>query len=69
MNEIQKPTSVVRMEFISALTHLINTCGLPPYIIEPVLKDMYHDVSLLTQRQAEEDMQKYQMQLKALENA
>lgn len=62
-NEIIKPLSVVRAEFISSLTELINNSALPPFIIEPILKDMYSDIRLLSQKQIEADMKKYQEQL------
>lgn len=62
-NEILKPMSVARIEFINALTDLINNCKLPPFVIEAVLKDMYNDVRLLSQRQLEIDTKKYNEQL------
>lgn len=66
-NEIQKPISVIRAEFISSLTNLINTSALPPFIIEPILKDMYSDIRMLSQKQLEADTKRYQEQLKTIE--
>lgn len=66
-NEIQKPISVVRAEFISLLTDLINTSALPPFIIEPILKDMYSDIRMLSQKQLEADTKRYQEQLRTIE--
>lgn len=66
-NEIQKPISVARAEFISLLTDLINTSALPPFIIEPILKDMYSDVRMLSQKQLEADTKRYQEQLRTIE--
>lgn len=66
-NEIQKPLSILRAEFISSLTELINTSKLPPYIIEPILKDMYNEVYIYSQKQLEEDTKRYQEQLKTIE--
>lgn len=62
-NEIMKPISVARAEFVSKLTDLINNSMLPPFIIEPILKDMYNDVRVLAQKQLEADTKKYQEQL------
>lgn len=64
MANVQKPLSVARAEFIGLLTDLINTSALPPFIIEPILKDMYSDVRMLSQKQLEADTKKYQEQLK-----
>lgn len=66
MNEVMKPITVARAEFINSLTTLINESGLPPFIIEPVLKDMLYDVRVMAQRQLEQDTQRYH---EALANA
>lgn len=62
-NQIQKPLSVLRAEFIGSLTELINNSALPPFIIEPILKDMYSDVRLLSQKQFEAESKRYKEQL------
>lgn len=59
MNEMQKPITVARAEFISDMASLINNSGLPPFIIEPVLKDMLHDVRIMAQKQLEQDTARY----------
>lgn len=59
MSEIQKPITVVRAEFISSLTDMINNCGLPPFILEPIFKDMYSDIRRMSQKQYEMDLEKY----------
>ena len=65
MNEnISKPITIVRAEFISNLTDLINKSGLPPFIIEPILKDVYLEIRDAAQKQYEFDVQKYKQQLK-----
>lgn len=63
MNEVQKPITVARAEFISGITSLINESGLPPFIIEPILKDMLYDVRVMAQRQLEQDTQRYNAML------
>lgn len=60
MNNIGKPVSMIRMEFITALTELINNSNLPLFIIEPILKDMYNDVRIASQKQTEEEIRQYQ---------
>ncbi len=63
MNNIQKPITVERNDFINGMTTLINESSLPPFIIEPILKDMLHDVKLMAQRQLENDTNEYQQRL------
>lgn len=62
--QIMKPMSVARAEFINSLTDLINNSMLPPFIIEPILKDMYNDIHMVTQRQYEGDVVRYNEELK-----
>lgn len=62
--QIMKPMSVARAEFINSLTDLINNSMLPPFIIEPILKDMYNDIHMVSQRQYEADKRKYEEQIK-----
>lgn len=68
MNEIQKPITVVRAEFISDMASLINNSGLPPFIIEPVLKDMLNDVRIMSQKQLEQDTARYHEMLAEAEH-
>lgn len=68
MNEnLSKPITIVRAEFISNLANLINTSTLHPFIIEPILKDVYFEVKNAAQKQYEMDVVKYE-QLKREQN-
>lgn len=58
-NTIQKPLSVARAEFIGALADLINGSGLPFFVLEPILKDVYVDIKSLANKQYEADLQSY----------
>lgn len=64
MSEIQKPITVVHAEFISSLTNMINNCGLPPFILEPIFKDMYSDIRKMSQKQYEIDLDRYNTAVK-----
>lgn len=68
MNDIQKPITVARAEFISNITSLINNSGLPPFIIEPILKDMLYDVRIMAQRQLEQDTNQYREMVAAVKS-
>lgn len=59
MTEISKPITVVREDFITELTNLVNSCGLPPFIIEPILKDMLANVKVAAKRQLDADLARY----------
>lgn len=61
--QIMKPMSVARAEFIDSLTGLINNSMLPPFVIEPILKDMYNDIHMVSQRQYEIEMKRYKEEL------
>lgn len=59
MSNIQKPITVARQELITEMQELINSCPLPYFVIESILKDFYADVKALSQRQLEADMERY----------
>lgn len=58
--QIIKPMSIARHEFIGNLTDLINSSMLPPFVIEDILRDTYNKISILSKQQLEEDMKRYQ---------
>lgn len=51
MEEVRKPVTIERVEFISSLLDLINNSRLPAFVIETILRDAYNDVHTLAQRQ------------------
>lgn len=63
-NKISKPVSIIRKEFIISLKNMIRESNLPLFIIEPILKDLYNDVKLASQKQLELDEQRYNESLK-----
>ena len=65
-NNMQKPLSVARYEFIQQLTNLINGANIPFFVIEAVLKDMYIDVKSLAQKQLESDIGRYRAALESV---
>lgn len=66
-NGINKPLSVAHAEFVSDLLLVINNSGLPPFIIESVLKDIYFDVRVLAGRQLEMDKKNYKEAMRELD--
>ncbi len=63
-NEIRKPLSVAKEEFVNALTDMINNSALPRFIIESVLKDMYADMKVIARKEYEIDKRRYEDSLK-----
>lgn len=60
---MEKPITVMRAEFINNITDLINGSMLPPFIIEPILRDMYLETKTIAQRQYEYDKEQYEQSL------
>lgn len=61
---ILKPMSVARDDFIRDLTELINSCMLPPFVIEDVLKDTCQKISYVAKAQLERDAAEYHESIK-----
>ena len=59
MSKIQKPITVVREEFIRNISDLINNAGLPPFIIEPIIKDIHNEVKTAAEMQYRKDLDEY----------
>lgn len=60
---IQKPMSIARADFINGLVDLINNSDLPPYVIEPILKDVAYEVGVKIKEQLEQDKEEYALAL------
>ena len=65
MEQITKPITVVRQEFIENMVNEINTCGLPLWAIEPILEDLLRSVKVESQRQYEAEKTQYEQALAA----
>lgn len=63
MEQITKPITVVRQEFIENIVNEINTCGLPLFVVEPILKDLLDEVSSAVKRQYETEKAQYEQAL------
>lgn len=65
MNEkIEKPITVIRQEFIDAISSDINNCGLPLFVVEPILKDVYLEVKSLSKKQYELEKAEYEEKIR-----
>ena len=61
--KIEKPITVIRQEFIDTISNTINNSGLPLFVIEPILRDIYLEVKSLSQKQYEFDRAEYESKL------
>ena len=61
MNErnITKPATLLKEDFLKSLVELCNNSGLPFFIVEYILKDVYLEVKMLAQKQYESDLMNY----------
>lgn len=56
---IEKPVSMIREEFIQNLVSLINNSSLPPFIIEPIIRDVHDSVTNAMRQALERDKEEY----------
>lgn len=56
---IQMPVSMRINVLKNGLVTLINASNLPPYIVEPILKDLHTEVHGLAEEQARKEAEEY----------
>lgn len=56
---MQKPTSIIRQEFINNLSDLINQSNLPIFVIKPIFADLLNQLSALEKQELEIDTKKW----------
>lgn len=59
-----KPLSLILKECRENIESAINASNLPPYLLEPVLKDYYNQVSILAHNMTTEEENEYLSSLK-----
>lgn len=65
-NEITKPLSVRRDEYIKNVLDLTNSSGLPIFVVEYILRDLLVEVRNVCNQQTEFEKANYQKQLEML---
>lgn len=61
---MNKPANLIVEETRENLTKAINESGLPPFLLEPILKDLYNQVSFLKQKELEKSKKDYEKSIK-----
>lgn len=64
---LEKPITVIRQEFIEGLADYINSSGLPLFMLETILKDVYMEIRDMSQKQYEFEKKQYEDALKKAE--
>lgn len=67
--EINKPTSIVKEEFVKNLYSLISQTKFPPFLVELILKDVLVNIKEMSKIQYEKDNVEYYKMLDAQNNA
>ena len=61
---MNKPANLIVEETKENLTKVINESGLPPFLLEPIIRDIYNQVSFLKQKELEKSKKNYEESLK-----
>lgn len=67
VDKSSKPIMLVREDFINNLTREINESGLPPFVIESILKDFLNETRIAMRKQYELEKQTYEKNLNKTE--
>ena len=65
---MNKPSSILYEEFKQKMLALINSSGLPVFVMELVLENYLTELKLLSQRQYQQDKASYENALAAEQN-
>lgn len=61
----EKPISVVMEDFKNSLYSICQNSALPAYIMEPIVKNLHDDVSLVAKRIIEAEKAQYEEDVKS----
>lgn len=56
---MEKPISLIIDETRRSLISTCNNSGLPTFILEPMIKDIYQEIKLLSNEQLKRDTEEY----------
>lgn len=61
---MNKPANLIVEETKENIAKAINESGLPPFLIEPIIKDIYNQIVFLKQQELEKAKKDYEESLK-----
>ena len=62
---MNKPITLIREETKQDLINIINQCGLPAFVIEPIVQNILTEVKTAVKREYEYDRQRYESYLES----
>ena len=57
---MNKPANILVEDTKEELIKVINESGLPPFLVEPIIKDIYNQVVFLKQQEFEKSKKEYE---------
>ena len=61
---MNKPANLIMEETKENIAKVVNESGLPAFLLEPILKDLYNQVNILKQQELEQSKKQYEDRLK-----
>lgn len=61
-NEVKKPLVMLQNEFMCNMVQLINSSGLPAFILEPLINNVYNEIKMSAQQEYLNSKQSYDEQ-------
>lgn len=61
---MNKPANLIVEETKANIVKIINESGLPPFLIEPIIKDLYNQINILKKKELAKSKQEYEDSLK-----
>ncbi len=60
---MNKPANLIADETRQKITNVINNSGLPAFILEPIIKDLYNQIAYLKKNELENSKKEYSKSL------
>lgn len=61
---MNKPADLIVEETKESIVKIVNESGLPPFLLELILKEIYNQVNILKQQELEQSKKQYENSLK-----
>lgn len=61
---MNKPANLIVEETKENIVKIINESGLPPFLLEPIFKDLYNQINVLKQQELKKSKKEYEDSLK-----
>lgn len=65
---MEKPVTLIIFETKKSIAEIVQKSGLPVYIIEPIMRELYLDIKELNEQKRKEDIENYMKENEAERN-